>query len=141
MIRNYKDSDADAVIDLWLEASSHSHAFIDYAFWKSHADAMRLIYLPSARTFVYEESGMIKGFISMAGSTVAALFVKPEYQGAGIGKAFIEFACRSYPGNDLYVYKLNGRAVRFYLREGYRILEEKTDLMTGEEQYHMRHSL
>lgn len=139
MIRKYQTSDADAVIRIWLEASAEAHAFIDYDYWEKNSSAMRSVYLPSARTFVYcnAGNGEAYGFIAMAGTTVAALFVSPTRQGAGIGKTLLDFVKTENRELDLYVYCLNRRALRFYRNNGFVVAGRNTDPNTGEDQFHM----
>lgn len=139
MIRPYQQSDADRLITIWLESSAIAHSFIDYGYWERNAAAMRSVYLPTAKTFVWinETDHQIAGFISMAGSTVAALFVAPGYQQSGIGNALIRFAKQQHDTLNLYVYCLNRKAFSFYRKHGFEVIETNTDPGTGEDQYHM----
>ena len=51
---------------------------------------MKEKYLPLAENFIFEEEGQLSGFISLVGERVCALFVEPEMQGKGIGRALLE---------------------------------------------------
>jgi len=68
----------DQVITVWLEASIKAHDFVDGEFWESKVTDMRDIYIPSAENYVYEKEGIIKEFISLYTSTLAAIFVSPD---------------------------------------------------------------
>ena len=53
---------------------------------------MRGIYIPSGETYVYEEEGIIKGFVSLYEDTLAAILVYPNSQRTGIGKQLMRKA-------------------------------------------------
>ncbi|MEG1615666.1 MAG: GNAT family N-acetyltransferase [Bacteroidales bacterium] len=138
MIRKYIPEDATAVIDLWLKASAISHSFIEYDYWLKNADAMKSVYLPMANTSVYvTEQGEIAGFIALVGNLVAALFVSPTHQNCGIGSVLLREAKERFTSLELYVYALNGPAIRFYTRNGFERRGSHTDPNTGELQYRM----
>jgi len=85
MIRQFELSDMEQVLSIWLDASIKAHNFIAKEFWESKLSAMRDIYLPLAENYVYDEKGVIKGFVSLHYNTLAAIFVLPGIQGKGIG--------------------------------------------------------
>ncbi len=130
MIREAKPSDTDRLITIWLEASIQAHDFIAPAFWKSKVNDMRTIYLPAAETYVFEEKGIVKGFVSLLGDTVAALFVAPNCQGAGVGKQLLSKAKEIRTKLTLTVYKENTKSVGFYEACGFRVIKEQADCHT-----------
>jgi putative acetyltransferase len=131
MIREFNQSDMDQVIKIWLEASIKAHDFVDRKFWESKANDMEKIYIPSAETYVFEEENEIKGFISLLGDTLAALFVSPSHQGEGIGKQLILKSKIIRRKLILTVYKENKRSIDFYRKNGFDILKEQIDNYTG----------
>ena len=92
---------------------------------------MKEIYIPSAETYVFEEGNELKGFISLVGDTVAALFVSPRYQGEGIGKQLILKSKALREKLILTVYKENERSIEFYRKSGFEIIHEQIDHHTG----------
>ena len=138
MIRKLKDADIDQVIDLWLEASSKAHDFIDNAFWQSKAKDMRQVYLPSGETYVYEEKNIIKGFVSLCDDILAALFVSPDFQGTGIGTELMNKAKDIRDDLTLTVYKENIRSIEFYRKNGFETGQEQLDEHTGHTELVMR---
>mgnify|MGYP000891905129 CR=1 FL=1 len=84
MIRRFEISDTEAIIKIWLDASIIAHNFMDANYWRGKADDMRNIYLPSATTYVYEDSRKILGFIAMVDNYIAAVFVLPNYKGKAL---------------------------------------------------------
>lgn len=69
---------------------------------------------------------------------IAGIFVREEAQNRGIGKSLLDRVKEEKRKLALNVYVRNMRAVRFYLREGFRIVEDGTDENTGEKEYLMR---
>ena len=131
MIRQYQQSDRDQVVAIWLDASIKAHDFIAPRFWTSKIEDMRDIYIPSAETYVFEDDGIIKGFVSLVDDTLAALFVSPGYQGNGIGKQLLLKSKAMRDKLVLTVYKENTKSVDFYAKNGFEITKEQIDRHTG----------
>lgn len=68
---------------------------------------------------VAEEDGRICGFIARDGTEICSLYVAPEAQGRGVGKALLEDAKASRTPLTLWAFQANEGAQRFYLREGF----------------------
>ena len=81
---------------------------------------------------------LIQGFISMTGNYLAALFVIPESQGTGIGKALLEHVKERHTEITLNVYAKNESSVLFYEKQGFRLIEEQIEERTGEKEFIMR---
>ncbi len=131
MIRPFDIADSEVVIGIWLDASIIAHNFMPADYWRNEASNVRNIYLPSATTYIYEDSGTILGFISMVENFVAALFVSPHEQGKGVGKQLLDFAKQQYKTIGLAVYKENERSVVFYKKQGFKVIREGIDEHTG----------
>ncbi|SDL65145.1 putative acetyltransferase [Franzmannia pantelleriensis] len=131
MIRDFIASDMDSVLSIWLESSAEAHDFVDRAFWESKLDDMRNIYIPASETYVYKSGSEVKGFFSLHGDTLAAIFVAPGCQGEGIGQALMAKAKSLRERITLDVYKENKKTVDFYKRCGFRVVSEKADPHTG----------
>lgn len=131
MIRNYRETDLEEIIRIWYDASVIAHSFIPSSFWASNKSAMRDKYLPLAENLVFEEEGKAAGFISLVGEKVCALFVAPEMQGKGIGRALLEHAMVLKGNLSLKVYRENENALRFYEKRGFAAVGEEIDEFTG----------
>jgi len=131
MIRQFKKTDMEQVLRIWLDASIKAHDFVEKEFWKSKVTDMRDTYLPAAETYVYYENGVIKGFLSLCGDTLAAVFVSPEVQGRGIGRQLIVKAKEIRNNLNLTVYKKNKKSIAFYKKCGFKIVREQVDEHTG----------
>jgi len=131
MIRLFHPDDLEPILAIWLSASIRAHDFVDQVFWESKLDDMRDIYLPASQTWVYEQGGQVRGFLSLLDEVLAAIFVAPDAQGSGIGSALIEHAKAMRERLDLTVYSGNTASVAFYHRHGFEVLGERMDEHTG----------
>ncbi|MDD4242435.1 MAG: GNAT family N-acetyltransferase, partial [Smithellaceae bacterium] len=124
-------SDMNDVLDIWLRASIETHNFVGREFWKSKIEDMQKTYIPASDTYVFIDSEVIKGFFSLHGDTLAAMFVSPDFQGNGIGQQLMNKAKSLRTKLNLTVYKENLRSVVFYRKCGFVIIKEKVDEHTG----------
>ena len=115
MIRKWQSDNADPLLRLWLESTTEAHPFINANYWKENESMVRDVYLPAAETWVWEEDGIPRGFISvMQSQFVGALFVSTPFIGKGIGQALLNHVQQRFPYLSLEVYQKNVRAVNFY---------------------------
>ena len=139
MIRQATPGDADAILDVWLLASLQAHDFIPAAFWWRQQEAMRARYLPAAQIWVCEREGGVQGFVALVDDYVAALFVRPDCQQNGIGRALLDTAKRQRDKLTLKVYCENDIAVNFYCNQGFSIIAEGTDAVTSQPELYMEY--
>jgi len=88
-------------------------------------------FLPQAETYVFERMRQIVGFISLMGTEVGGLFVAPDYQGQGIGRALMDRARDSRTHLELDVFADNVMGCAFYARYGFEMIGERVDDATG----------
>lgn len=131
MIRLARAQDMDSVVEIWLLASLQSHDFVDASSWWQVQEDLRIRYLDRASIWVCEEQEEIQGFIALVDDYLAALFVRPDRQGCGVGHALLSQAKRLLPVLRAMVYLENDEALRFYRRHGFVIEGEETDPLTG----------
>lgn len=136
MIRDFRVLDMDRVMKLWLDTNILSHDFIKKSYWQSNFNAVKEM-IPNSTIFVYEQNGIVQGFMGLMDSYIAGIFVDNESQSKGIGKQLLHHAKDKYNKLSLQVYKKNDRAVHFYLREGFSIITEQIDENTGETEFVM----
>ncbi|KAA8997434.1 N-acetyltransferase [Affinibrenneria salicis] len=109
---------------LWLHSTTQAHPFIEPAYWRESAAALRERYLPSACTWVAGRAGEMDGFISVFDERfIGALFVHPARLGQGTGHALLRHVQRRSRWLSLEVYEQNQRACAFYRRHGFRVAE------------------
>ena len=136
MIRKLQNADMDRVAGIWLDANLRAHCFIPPQYWKSNFDPVKEM-LPQAEVYVYENDREIWGFIGLNGEYIEGIFISGEMQSQGIGKRLLDFVKTKKTELRLNVYQKNTRAIRFYQREGFKILREGMDEATGEKDYEM----
>ncbi len=123
--------DREAITDLWLQASILAHSFLPRDFWVSRAEDMRSVYLPNSETWVKIQDNTVKGFASLVDDHLAALFVHPSAQDRGLGRELVDFVQGKRQSLFLSVYSENHRAVCFYRRSGFHLVEERQDAHSG----------
>ncbi|HNS09716.1 MAG TPA: N-acetyltransferase [Candidatus Ozemobacteraceae bacterium] len=140
IIRTAEPTDFDRLTELWLEASLEAHNFISSDFWQQNAEKMRHKYLPASENWVYCENDRILGFFSLFNDNLSALFVDPSAQSRGIGRKLLDHAKILRPCLSLNVYEQNIRAVSFYSRNGFRVVQAQKDPHTGHSELLMQFS-
>lgn len=138
VIREFKNKDMNDILDIWLSVSIKAHSFVKSSYWQSQVKNMRDIYIPSAKTFVILKDYKIVGFYSLYENTLAAIFVKNEFQGLGLGKKLLEHAKEQTDELFLTVYKKNTSSYNFYLSQGFKVIKEQIDEGSLEYEYKMR---
>lgn len=98
---------------------------------------MKNIYLPRSETLIVRENTNILGFISTKGNYLAALFIRPEHQGKGLGKKLLKHLQQRSSFLELKVFAKNQSAVKFYQNNGFNIAAEAEDKDTGEKEFIM----
>jgi len=138
MIRKYQAQDLQAVIDIWYRASLIAHPFLDEAFLQAERQEIVEKHMPSVETWVYEKEGRIVGFIALLDCEVGAIFVDPQHQRQGIGRALMDHA-RDLRGNlELDVFKENRIGRAFYDRYGFKVIAEHLHEASGQLQLRLR---
>lgn len=125
MIRAYKKSDADAIVQVWYAASSLAHPFLEADFMEQEKANIREVYLPNTKTWVVTANDHIDGFISMISNEVGAIFVRPEKHGTGLGKKLMDHVSALHPELEVDVFKENKIGRAFYDRYGFEPMNER----------------
>ena len=136
-IRELDKEDIESVVNIWYEASDIAHNFIPERYWKDNKDLMVSKYIPMSETYLACEGNNILGFIAVIDDYLAALFVKPELQGKGIGSLLLNHIKTLREKLQLKVYVKNKNSVEFYKAKGFSVLSESTDENTGEKEFVM----
>lgn len=138
MIRNLKNDDIDIVMELWKNSTIEAQNFIPDSYWLENYDNVKNNYLPNSDTYVYEEDGEIKGFVSLIENIfIGGLFIRVDSQREGIGSVILEFLKERNDKLQLTVYDKNERAMKFYLKSGFKILNTEIDKKTREKEHLM----
>lgn len=131
MIRNYDNADLEAVLDAWYEASLIAHPFLSDEFLVTERREVADQWLPMAETMVYESDGRVVGFVALIGNEVGAIFVHPDAQGRGIGRALMDRARSVRPYLELDVFEANTIGRTFYDAYGFTVIGSHVHEATG----------
>jgi putative acetyltransferase len=122
-LRPYRAADEDAAIELWRRTWQIAYPHLDFAarldWWRQR---WRQELVPSTLISVAESNGLLVGFVTVDPKTLYLdqIVVAPEAWGAKIADALLAQAKRLSPaGLDLAVNADNGRALRFYEKQGF----------------------
>ena len=128
MIKEFKIEHLEKVMEIWLETNINAHDFIEKEYWINNFDLVKKL-LPDAKVYIFQEDNIIKGFIGVIeDGYIAGLFVKEKYQREGIGEKLIKYIKPKYNQLKLDVYSKNKNAIKFYLKNNFKIVNEKYDI-------------
>lgn len=132
-IRQYMDSDLNAVLDSWEVATGLAHKFMTDEFIALKRKNVADIYMPNTDTWVAEIDSEVQGFIALMGNEVGAIFLQPNCHGKGVGKKLMDKAQELLGDLEVEVFKENSIGRKFYSQYGFEHLEEKLHEPTGQQ--------
>jgi putative acetyltransferase len=131
MIRKYTEADCEGLIEVWSAASVVATPFLSDEFMSEERVNIRTKWIPMAETWVFDVGGNVAGFVALIGNEVGAIFVHPDYQGRGIGRALMDHAASLRDELFLDVFEENAIGRRFYDRYGFRFEDKHIHEDTG----------
>lgn len=137
MIRKFRTDDLERVMELWLATNISAHDFISAKYWHANYALVKKM-LPQANIWVYEKNNEIWGFIGLQDTYIAGIFVADKAQGKGIGSELLAKAKQQKSQLSLAVYAKNERALNFYQRADFTVVNEQLDETTGQVEYLMK---
>lgn len=90
------------------------------------------VVFPSAQVWLSERGGAVAGFIAFRSGWVDHLYIRPDLQRRGIGRALLAVAQSEESLLRLWAFQCNVPARRFYEAHGFQI-ERQTDGATNDE--------
>ncbi len=138
MLRRYAPADLTDLLDAWYEAARVAHSFLPEEFFERERMQIADEWIPLADVTVYEHEGHVVGFVAMVGNEVGGLFVHPDFQRRGIGRALLDSARESRPFLELDVFEANEIGRRFYRAYGFRQLDRHMSEATGHPELRLR---
>jgi putative acetyltransferase len=141
MIRQYKESDCEAIIEIWYTASLVATPFLSADFLMEERENIRTIWLPKAETWVYEIDRRVVGFFSLIGNEIGAIFVHPDSQRHGIGRALMDHAANMRDQLYLDVFEENKVGRRFYNQYGFQLKRKHIHEPSGHVQLRLSYKL
>lgn len=138
MIRKHRESDLEDILNIWYQASTLAHPFLDDAFVEKVKKDMREIYIPGSETWVYEDKGKVIGFIAMLGNEIGGLFVLPDHQSKGVGTQLVNFINGLLEELEVEVFTKNRIGRAFYDKYGFKVIKEDLHEESGQEILRMK---
>lgn len=127
LIREANRSEYPVLVDVWDRSVRATHHFLSEEDLPEIKKALPLNYFPNVDLYVSESDGRITGFIGLSSDMIEMLFVDADTIRKGHGSALLAFAMdKGYRKVD--VNEQNEQALKFYLKNGFRILSrDETD--------------
>ena len=126
------DEILDELLAVWEKSVRSSHHFLKEEDIEYFKPLIRNQYFQVVELFVIQnEYGQTVAFMGLSDDMLEMLFVLPEEQGNGYGKALVNYAV-----NQCHIYKVdvneeNEQAYHFYLRMGYKVVGRDATDPTG----------
>ena len=120
MIRRAGPGDAETVLDIHRRTRAAAYAHLgtpEQAAGRGTVENFRL-QLETGKGFLFERDGQAIGFAMLHADILRELYVLPEAQGTGAGKALLEVAV-AHGARQLWVYEDNPGSRAFYEAHGW----------------------
>ena len=117
-----------AEIEVFNYRLNFYHIFQDDNFYFQEMQVLNVINENKKRLgqlWVYDDNGIVKGFMWVDSQQIKKLFVEPVLQSRGIGSKLLEYAVEKLGATYLWALEKNTRAIAFYKRHGFQTTEEK----------------
>ena len=122
----------DELIQVWEKSVRSSHHFLCEADIDFYRPLIREQYFHAVSLYtVRNAQGSIAAFMGLSADLVEMLFVLPEEQGKGYGKALLNYALHHKGIRKVDVNEQNTQAFHFYRHMGYQIIGRNTTDSTG----------
>lgn len=140
LIRTGTQADLPAILDLWVEAWTHTMPEIDFAARREWlAERQRSLIAEGAIVLLIEQDKALVGYalVNRANAYLDQIAVAPASWGDGIAQTLLGLARDLCPRTlSLHVNRDNARAIRFYEREGFVRMGEGINPRSGLPIYH-----
>lgn len=119
-IRSSHSGEGERVVQIWRNAVDATHDFLAPED-RLALDELICGFLPQAPLWLaVDDNDYPLAFMLIEDGHMEALFVDPEFRGAGIGAALVRHGLTLHPRLTTDVNEQNGQAIGFYERMGFR---------------------
>ena len=133
LVRRAGPSDAGAIADVFIASFEPLLSFLPLLHTHDEDRAFIRDLVDRHEVWVAEDEGRTVGFAAISAAKLEQLYVHPDEQGRGIGRALLAKTKEQQPdGFVLWVFQQNERARRFYEANGL-VLVKLTDGSGNEE--------
>ncbi|MEG0328208.1 MAG: N-acetyltransferase [Erysipelothrix sp.] len=131
MIRLMEIPEIDEVMDLWINTNFEVHDYVDSSYWRENYDSFKEM-LENANIYVSVDNNRINGFAGvLGGHYLSGIFVDSISRNNGVGKELMNHLKERYDELTLNVYQQNKKAIKFYEREGFVVIDEDVEEETN----------
>lgn len=132
MIRKHNERDLERILEIWNQASTLAHPFLNPEFVEKVSIAMRDIYVPNSETWVFEKDNNVIGFVSMMDNEIGGLFVAPDSHSNGVGTKLVNYVSDFYDVLEVEVFEKNIIGRSFYKKYGFTLMKTFMHEESGE---------
>ena len=125
-IAQYKAEDFEAVAEIFRDVYVKTYPHFDPKFLEAERfrTILREYTLPNSQIWAAKTGGGIVGFVALAKNFIDQLYVREDFQNKGLGGFWVEQAKLIYPDFlELYTFASNKKAIAFYEKHGFKIIE------------------
>ena len=128
-IKAYDQKYKQQILRVWEQSVLATHDFLTPVDFKEIKELVQTINFDHFQVYCLTEDDLAIGFIGVADKKIEMLFLDPEYFGQGLGKMLTNFAISELAADKVDVNEQNIKAVNFYKKSGFEIVErtEKDD--------------
>jgi ribosomal protein S18 acetylase RimI-like enzyme len=126
-IAKYQEQDFESVAELFRNVYVQTYSNFDERFHRVERfqAILRENTIPNSKIWTAKYKGEIVGFVAIAENCVDQLYILENFQGKGLGSFWIDEAKSIYPDFlELYTFDCNGKAIEFYEKHGFEIIEK-----------------
>lgn len=128
-IKAYSQKYKQQILAVWEQSVLATHDFLAPTDFTEIKELVQTIDFYDFQVYCLTEDDIVIGFIGVADKKIEMLFLDPKYFGQGLGQMLINFALRELAADKVDVNEQNIKAVEFYKKSGFEIVErtEKDD--------------
>lgn len=124
-VRRAEPHDADAIAEIHMTSRRVAMPWLPVLHSDDETrDWIATIVLPNQEVWVAESNGQVAGYVTVDGTELNDLYIRPTMQGKGVGSALLAKAKELSPGELLlWTFQRNEKARRFYERRAFTAIE------------------
>lgn len=116
--------DYDTLMRIWTSSVQATHHFLqeeDFLWYQANiAD----LFFPQVSLYgLWDEAGMLQGFLGVSQEMIEMLFIDADARGMGYGKDLLHYATETLALKKVDVNEQNEQAVDFYKSQGFKVYE------------------
>jgi len=128
-IKAYDQKYKQQILRVWEHSVLTTHDFLTPSDFTEIKELVQTINFYHFQVYCLTEDDLVIGFIGVADKKIEMLFLDPKYFEQGLGKMLMNFAISELASDKVDVNEQNIKAVNFYKKSGFEIIErtEKDD--------------